>query len=113
MYVKDRTGGQYLKVPYRDMRHPPISQGEHRSVMKRLGQNKNLAINEANIFAAILEQRAVVEGARKEAATARRDREKRASHKMFGTLSENSPRVDSCTDAQVESARPYSVEVWE
>jgi hypothetical protein len=74
VYVKDRELHQYLKVPYRDIRNPPITQSEHRSVMKRLGKNKSWAINEANIFAAILDQR----GARRKSAKRDHDRSSRS-----------------------------------
>lgn len=32
-YVKDWIGGPYITVPYRDISHPRITQGEHRSVL--------------------------------------------------------------------------------
>jgi putative transposase len=113
VYLKDRAGGQYLKVPYRDMRNPPITQSEHRSVLRQLGRSKNLAINEANIFAAILEQRALVERARKNITSVRRAREKATSRKAPASVNQNRPISDSESKAPLQKIKPYRVEVWE
>jgi putative transposase len=113
VYVKDRKLHQYLKVPYRDIRNPPITQSEHRSVMKRLGKNKSWAINEANIFAAILDQRALVERAQKETMTARRARVKASSLKASAKVKEPLQISDSGSDDLLQTIKPYDVEVWE
>lgn len=113
VYVKDRKLHQYLKVPYRDIRHPPITQSEHRSVIKRLGKNKSLAINEANIFAAILEQRALVDRAQSETMGARRARAKAGTLKP-SAKAKDLPKISGAgSDDLIQTIKPYDVEVWE
>jgi putative transposase len=76
VYTKATANGHYLRVPYRDIGHPPITLNEHRSVVKKLKRTKQLVINEATIFAAILEQRELIKKACKNTTSARRAREK-------------------------------------
>lgn len=113
VYVKDHDGGQYITVPYRDISNPPITLAEQRSVQKRLGKNKGLAINEKTIFAAILDQRALVEKARKDTATARRSREKAKARKAMPRVGNLLPVVEDRSEEPAGSVEPYIVEVWE
>ena len=113
VYVKDHDGGQYITVPYRDISNPPITLAEQRSVQKRLGKNKGLAINEKTIFAAILDQRALVEKARKDTATARRSREKAKARKAMPCVGNLLPVVEDRSEEPAGSVEPYIVEVWE
>jgi putative transposase len=113
VYLKDRPSGQYLKVPYRDIRNPPITQNEHRSVIKQLGRNKHLAINEANIFAAILEQRELVTRARKNTTSARRAREKVVARKTPTSIRGSRAISDTEPQELLQRIKPYKVEVWE
>jgi putative transposase len=113
VYVKDRTGGQYMTVPYRDISHPPITQAEHRSVLKMLRKNKGILINEQTTFAAILKQRALVEKARKDTAAARRSREKMSVRKTFPTTTVDRPVAEAQPEEPPRPVEPYKVEVWE
>jgi putative transposase len=113
VYVKDRTGGQYITVPYRDISHPPITQAEHRSVLKMLRKNKGILINEQTTFAAILKQRALVEKARKDTAAARRSREKMSVRKTFPTTTVDRPVAEAQPEEPPRPVEPYKVEVWE
>jgi putative transposase len=113
VYLKDRPSGQYLKLPYRDIRNPPITQSEHRSVIKQLGRNKQLAINEANIFAAILEQRELVKRACKNTTSARRAREKVVIRKAPTSIRESHSISDPESQDLLQRIKPYKVEVWE
>jgi hypothetical protein len=81
--------------------------------MKRLGKNKSWAINETNIFAAILDQRALVERAQKETMTARRARVKASSLKASAKVKEPPQISDSGSDDLLQTIKPYDVEVWE
>ena len=76
IYVKDTDGACYIKVPYRDISHPAITQNERRSVVKILSKKRAVALHEKTIFAAVLDQRVLVEKARNDTAAARRGREK-------------------------------------
>jgi putative transposase len=114
VYVKDRTGGQYITVPYRDISRPRITQEEHRSVLKILGRNKSILINERTMFAAILEQRALVEKARKDTSTARRNREKMNARKAVAQeTTVKQPIVEAQLEESPRPVEPYKVEVWE
>ena len=113
VYVKDHDGGQYITVPYRDLSNPPITLAEQRSVQKRLSKNKGVAINEKAVFAAILDQRALVERARKDTATARRTREKVKARKTMPSVGILPPVVEVRSEESSRSVEPYVVEVWE
>ena len=113
VYLKSNPNSHYLKVPYRDIGQPPITQNEHRSVVKQLRRTKQLAINEANIFSAILEQRELVRQACKNTASARRTREKTSAGKAPTKTRERETISDSETEALLQRIKPYKVEVWE
>jgi putative transposase len=111
VYAKVTSNDHYLKVPYRDIGHPPITLNEHRSVVKQLKRTKQLAINETTIFAAILEQRELIKQACKDTTSARRARER--AGKLSTRVKENEPISDSESQAMLERITPYKVEVWE
>lgn len=114
VYVRDRTGSQYITVPYRDLSHPQITQEEHRSVLRILGRKKNILISEQTIFAAVLEQRALVEKARKDISAARRSREKMNARKaVFQEAKVKQSLVEAQQEESPQSVEPYKVEVWE
>jgi putative transposase len=108
---KPLPNGHYLKVPYRDIGHPPITLNEHRSVVKQLKRMKQLAINEMTIFAAISEQRELIKQACKDTTSARRARER--AGKLSTRIKEKGPISDSESQALLERITPYKVEVWE
>ena len=111
VYTKATSNGHYLKVPYRDIGHPPITLNEHRSVVKQLKRTKQLAVNETAIFAAILEQRELIKRACKDTTSARRARER--AGKLSTKIKEKAPIADSESQALLERITPYKVEVWE
>ena len=111
VYTKATSNGHYLKVPYRDIGHPPITLNEHRSVVKQLKRTKQLAINETTIFAAVLEQRELIKQACKDTTSARRARER--AGKLSTRIKEKGPISDSESKALLERITPYKVEVWE
>jgi putative transposase len=113
VYTKPTSNGQYIKVPYRDIGHPPITLNEHRSVIKQLRRTKQFAINETNIFAAISEQRELVKQACKNTTSARRAREKMMGVKLPTRIKENQAIDDSESRALLQRITPYKVEVWE
>jgi hypothetical protein len=81
--------------------------------LKRLKKKKGLAIDEKSVFAAILEQRALVEKARKETAVARRGREKMTGVKMPSRSSGRRTITQSLSEESLSPVEPYKVEVWE
>jgi putative transposase len=113
IYVKDTDGACYIKVPYRDISHPAITQNERRSVVKILSKKRAVALNEKTIFAAVLDQRVLVEKARNDTAAARRGREKiNAFKESHGAR--NAKKVSAAAPEEAPlSVEPYSVEVWE
>jgi putative transposase len=110
VYTKATLNGHYLKVPYRDIGHPPITLNENRSVVKQLKRTKQLAINETTIFAAILEQRELVKQACKNTTSARRAREK--TGKLSTMIKEKGPISDSESQALLERIKPYIECSW-
>ncbi len=111
--VKDPGDARYIKVPYRDIGHPAITQHEQRSAVKLLSKNKAVALNESTIFAAVLEQRALIEKASKDTAAARRGREKINALKERKRISEPKKLSAASSQEAPSSVEPYSVEVWE
>jgi putative transposase len=112
VYVKDPYGRNYIKVPYRNLANPTISLLEHRSVLKRLRRMK-AAVDEKAMFAAILQQRDLVEKACKDTASARREREKARTRTKLPappTASAPMPPEPESREGKVE---PYKVEVWD
>lgn len=100
-------------MPYRDISHPAITQNERRSVVKILSKKRAVALNEKTIFAAVLDQRVLVEKARNDTAAARRGREKiNAFKESHGAR--NAKKVSAAAPEEAAlSVEPYSVEVWE
>jgi hypothetical protein len=79
-----------------------------------LGRNKSILINERAIFAAVLEQRALVEKARKDTPTARRSREKMNARKAVPQKTTvKQPIVEAQSEQSPRPVEPYKVEVWE
>jgi putative transposase len=112
VYVKDPYGRNYIKVPYRNLANPTISLLEHRSVLKRLKRLK-ASVDEKTMFAAVLQQRDLLEKACKDTASARREREKartRTKSPAPPTASVPMPQGPEPREGKVE---PYKVEVWD
>jgi putative transposase len=69
VYWRDEEG-QYWKLPYRNLALPPISLWEHEAALKRLRAEGRRQVDERGLIEAVLQQRQLVEQARRE--TARR-----------------------------------------
>jgi putative transposase len=113
VYVKDIHSASYIKVPYREISHPAITQNEHRSVVKILRKNGAAALSENTIFAAVLNQRVLVEKARNDTAAARRGRAKIKAFKDFVGTRNVKKAPAAVPEEATLSVEPYSVEVWE
>jgi hypothetical protein len=73
-----------------------------------LGKNKSILISERAIFAAILEQRALVEKARKDTSTARRNREKMNARKAVAQKTKvKQPIVEAQLEESPRPVEPY------
>jgi putative transposase len=106
IYLRD-DAGHYWPIPYRDLALPPISLWEHREAMKRLRQDGRRAVDERLIFSTILEQRKLVDAARRTA------RQRRAVERIRPLVS--STTNPASVTSQVEQASeitPFPVEEW-
>jgi putative transposase len=111
VFVQAPGETHYTKVPYRDLGYPAISLTEYKSALKKLNSSKVSSVDENAIFAAIGEQRALVEMARKDSAAARRLRAKSSARQKPSPT-----RIAAASDDEGEMSmpvEPYSVEVWE
>lgn len=80
--------GDHVRVPYADLRREPITLWEHRSAVRRLKDEGRRSVDEASIFAAIREQRAILDEARGQSREARRNVVRReVAHKEIERLS--------------------------
>ena len=106
VYVKDPYGRNHITIPYRNLANPTISLLEHRSVLKQLKRLKT-SVDEKTMFAAALQQRDLLQKARKDTASARRQRQKVRTRTKLPTVPsssvpmpeepELSGGVESCT----------------
>ena len=78
VFVLDPLDGGYLEVPTRDLSRPAISLWEHRLALRRLRERRRGEVDEAALFAAVAEMRAVEREATRLTRGARRDRTRRA-----------------------------------
>lgn len=79
IYVFDPDTPGYIEIPYRDLSRPAISLWEHRLALRRLREQRNGEIDEASLFRAVAEMRAVEQKAVASTRTARRNRTRRLS----------------------------------
>jgi putative transposase len=80
--------GHYWQVPYRDLRLPPISLWEHRQAVRELRAQGRRSLDQATIFAAVLEQRKMRVGKCCEPSS----RNRASMISMTGTLQQLLPR---------------------
>jgi putative transposase len=69
--------GQYYDLSYRDVRRPPISLWEHHLALKRLREEGRARVDEAAIFTAVEQMRAIADEAVRASKVTRRQRERR------------------------------------
>jgi putative transposase len=77
IFVLDETDNVYLEVPYRTLSRPSITLWEHKLARKRLREQKQAAVNEENLFAAIDELRNIECEAKTLTRSMRRNRARR------------------------------------
>ena len=77
IYVSDPGAAGYMEIPYRDLSRPAISLWEHRLALRRLRERRIKDIDEASLFEAVAEMRAIEQKAASSTRTARRNRTRR------------------------------------
>jgi putative transposase len=77
IFVLDADHNAYLEVPYRMLSRPAITLWEHKLACKRLREQRRAVVDEASLFAAIDEMRAIEREAETLTRTARRNRTRR------------------------------------
>jgi putative transposase len=104
--IPDR--GEYLAVPYADLRRPPISQSEHEAAMREIQGSGRRTANEDAIFSTIELQRKLIDRARS-STRARRIRARRPVQPN----AEPAPLLSSeSTIDYTKPAVPYPSETW-
>lgn len=105
VYIRDQDG-RHWPIPYRDLALPPISLWEHREAMKRLKEQGRKTVDEQMIFDSVLEQRKLVEAAR-------RTTKQRRSAERTRALRSTPPKADEPAAAEtVADLPPFEVEEW-
>jgi putative transposase len=104
--IPDR--GEYLAVPYADLRRPPISQSEQEAAMREIQATGRHTANEDAIFSTVELQRKLIDRARGKT-RARRVRARRPE--LPATPPTQSPGSDSTIDYS-RPVIPYPSETW-
>ncbi len=78
VWVLDPEGSCYVEIPYRTLSHPAVTLWEHRRAVARLREHGQARVDEAAVFRAIEQMRAITATAARERQQARRDRARRA-----------------------------------
>lgn len=107
VYVRD-PDGKHWPVPYASLGQPSITLWELEEANKSARELGKSAQDQRSLFANILEQRRLIQGA-ENASRQRRRREKSPASKMDYTITPQSSEVKSATDEM----KPYPVEIWE
>jgi putative transposase len=113
VFVKIRENAEYTRIPYANLGNPPISASERRAVVKQLRAEGHTTVPEKQFFAAVDRQRAIVDKACKETASARREREKRKGLKAADSGRAAIVPAEPSAETPVVGVKPYKVEVWE
>ncbi|MDQ3555641.1 MAG: Mu transposase C-terminal domain-containing protein [Gemmatimonadota bacterium] len=80
LYFFDPEGEHYVRIPYRDTSHPPISVWEFREARRRAREQGHAATDEAAVFAAYDELRRIEEEAETQTKRMRRQATRRRHH---------------------------------
>jgi putative transposase len=102
--------GNYLTVPYADLRRPPISQYEQEARMRELKARGRESANEDTIFAAIELQRKLVD--RAQAKTRARRQVARRPAAVPVRPGRNAPSAAGSPVDYSQPAKPYHGETW-
>jgi putative transposase len=103
--IPDR--GEYLAVPYADLRRPPISQSEQEAAMREIQAGGRHTANEDAIFSTIELQRKLIDRARS-STKARRTRARRPEEPPIEFV----PVPSSDSIDYSKPAIPYPSEAW-
>lgn len=87
----EMPSGDHVRVPYADLRHPPVALWEHREAVKRLRAEGRRTVDEHAIFAAVEEQRRVLAEAGRSSKAARRGAERVAHARRDGPVGPRPP----------------------
>jgi putative transposase len=113
--------GQYYDLSYRDVRRPPISLWEHRLALKRLREEGRARVDEAAIFTAVEQMRAIADEAVRASKVTRRQRERRLRLIQGGKVDPaqvDSPaeQVNPIEEDELDTRQPWErmlpVEEW-
>lgn len=105
VYVRDQDG-RHWPIPYRDLALPPISLWEHREALKRLKEQGRQAVDESLIFATVIEQRKLVDAAR------RTTKQRRASERVRPLTIASETTSGAAADATDAEPALFEVEEW-
>jgi putative transposase len=106
VYVRD-PDGKHWPLPYADLRQPPIALWELMEAQKRLRQRGSASPTEGALFAHILEQRRITQGA----TNSSQQRRRRERMPTEAAIHPREPKKGS--DLPTEDLKPYPVEIWE
>jgi len=113
--------GQYYDLSYRDVRRPPISLWEHHLALKRLRDEGRARVDEAAIFTAVEQMRAIADAAVRASKVTRRQRERRLRLIQGGKVDPSqvdSPaeQVNPIEEEELDTRQPWErmlpVEEW-
>jgi putative transposase len=103
--------GRYYDLSYRDLRRPPISLWEHDLALKRLRQQGREQVDEAAIFRAIEQMRAITAEAVRTSKAARRQHERRL-RLIQGGRDDGAPAPTGLSTPSLEEPE-RTVQPWE
>ncbi len=116
------VSGEYLEVPYRNLRRPAISMWEHKAANRALRRQGRAGVDEAMIFDMVLARRKLVEEASGRSRRARMERARGAGPRSASALpaAPTAPVIDgsyqvvpdSADDAPLELPY-YDTETWD
>jgi putative transposase len=120
IFVFDSADNAYLEVPYRTLSRPAITLWEHKLARKRLRAQRRAAVDEASLFTAIDELRAMEREAESLTRTARRNRARRQPAMPAASSDQNSVMATPVAPATAPAGvvgigpvRPFDdIETW-
>jgi putative transposase len=109
--------GHYWQVPYRDLRLPPISLWEHRQAVRELRTQGRRSLDQAAIFAAVLEQRKILDSlckpsSRQRQRQERRGRAQKVGRHDFDVGAKDPALVPKMEEIDYSKLQPFEVEDW-
>jgi putative transposase len=104
-------------VSHRDLRLPPISLWEHRQAVRELRAQGRRSLDQATIFAAVLEQRKILDSICKPSSRQRQQQERRGRAQNAGRRDVNVGAKDPALAPKMEEIdysklQPFEVEDW-